>query len=434
MKFEREGRAPRTTRAPHGNRGRAAGAAALVFGTLGLWAVGSALSPAPAQADTCSECPEPAEAELVAASGYAASDIGGMFGKWLTFAAGECSLTIAPAGKRQLGIELFWSAKGEAWNCPDSSSDSTIRVDLGDMKSFRWNMSATGGLKLGADDLGSVLASVTSGDEVGQAQRVAAGIQQTIHAKDCHRVEWAAYYFVAKIEADVDVTVTRRYHWWVKESSFASKVLASGDVSVTCGAGRMSAGRLEPISAHVALFDRRCSNCLDTPQFGYRGFFPPLPEPIPPFNPFGNGPTPSSGGGPGDPPAPAPTPPAPSPTPPAPAPSPAPSPTPPAPSPTPAPAPTPGPTPAPTPGGEPRPPLPDDLMHPPQPWSTPGVPGDNDGPLTPPGQPGGSPDPFDPFSPWILGSLGGADRADPIGDRSAARDASWAAAAPSLPS
>jgi hypothetical protein len=163
---------------------------------------------------------------------------------------------------------------------------SHVKLTLQRSEKYEWHVESGFAGEIGGKALAVLKAHLGGGDAGGTSSGVVAEIDQVIEAAYCHRLGWLAYFVVGDFEASVAFTFERRYSWWTKNDWTGSTVHQSGSIWVTCeeGSGRM--GRWAPLQSIVAINDSACPSGCTTTVAGFMGWFPPLPEPLKPFDPF----------------------------------------------------------------------------------------------------------------------------------------------------
>ena len=181
---------------------------------------------------------------------------------------------------------------GEVWNCPHSSSASTITATAAAEDTKSWSVTNSFGTKLGG--FGAALESklvvmVAGATSITKVTTISA----TLQAAWCHRIPWQAFFDVAKYEAEVDYEVVRRFAWWTKNRMTGDRVRRHGEIWIPCGSGTASLGAQAPIAGHFQLSQRACNDpaCRSVTSKDL-GFFPPLPVPHSPTTPSSDEPDP----------------------------------------------------------------------------------------------------------------------------------------------
>ena len=254
------------------------------FAAAALFAVGIAAPPR-AAADGCEDCPEPTKADLEAAGMKMPPDQFPCHSRY-GIDGGECAVSITTPSTRKRSEWPVFAAQGEAWNCPEGKSDSTIKVTIAHSKNFEWKVSASLGAELSAVAIAKITALLSAGVGGGIGQAISGTIEQTISATLCHRLPWVAYFLVGDFVADFEITVKRRYAWWTNNTCTGWKTISKGNVWVVCDSGPGSASRWAPLGGFVSITDNACTaGCAGTVVYGWRGWFPPVRPPLGPFNP-----------------------------------------------------------------------------------------------------------------------------------------------------
>lgn len=276
-RFRRGSPARRPLPRPHASvptraRGGFAARAALVLGLVAL--------PAAAYAD-CGSCPPPSAAELAAQPGFAIQTRSAPppFGRpvrdHVEMDGGECRATIDGAiTVEKTNAWLALRATGEVWNCPHSSSDDKVVIEVRNGDSSGWSLN--GAVSAEAQVLvASVKAQIAAGQTTGASVVEVTRVEKTIRAKMCNRIPWKGYFEIATYVARAPIRIERRWAWWTKNASTGARVHAKGSVWVYCGTEEMVLDRQAPISGVFHLRRKACSDpeCKSFPPEDL-GWFP----------------------------------------------------------------------------------------------------------------------------------------------------------------
>ncbi len=242
-------------------------------------------TPSDARADGCAGCPTPTLEDLQKVPGFKLEKrpTGPRTYRrdYYALDEGECGATLdAPP---DITIEDAWlalRASGEVWSCPHSKSVDTIVVEAAASDSTAWSFK----VRISAD-LGPVGAAfkreVEMGNTTGRTVTEVTRISKTITPTYCHRIQWRAYFQVAKVKATGMFTFRQHWAWWTKNLTTGStQVHAKGDVYMECGSGRLEMERQAPIAGHFELSQSSCGG----PECGHvvskqLGMYPPWPPP-----------------------------------------------------------------------------------------------------------------------------------------------------------
>jgi hypothetical protein len=221
-----------------------------------------------------------------AGPGYSGSD-------WAYYLdGGECRSTVGSTTHTHVAYEIVWEGSGASWNCPFSKSTSTLAVRVANTDRFRWHVEASGGADVDIPLLAKIKLSLSGNVDDENVKTVDGGITQAIEAGYCHKVYWHAVFLADKVKATAKVYLERRWRWWVKRSGlFESTVYASGDIWMPCATYTVELARLEPFQLHIALDDSACPDCSNVRTVGRQGWWPPLPDGLPPIDPYPPPPT-----------------------------------------------------------------------------------------------------------------------------------------------
>ncbi len=242
-------------------------------------------APPAALADGCAGCPSPSLSDLQGAPGFGLASRKDFLGRskqdYYILDKGECEAHIQ--GIPVITIEDTWlalRASGEVWNCPHSKSSDTITVEAASSDSTEWSFTVTLGSELGP--VGATLKrEIQMGRTTGSTVTEVTRVSKTITPTFCHRIQWDAYFVVAKVKAVGHYAFKQRWAWWTKNTVTGStQVHASGDVYMDCGSGSLVLTRKAPLAGHFELTRRGCDGpeCVHiTPK--RLGMFPPWVPP-----------------------------------------------------------------------------------------------------------------------------------------------------------
>jgi hypothetical protein len=256
---------------------------------LGLLALGA--SAGAARADACSSCPAPSPADLAAQPDYPVGPW--PQGTYLETLACECTYKVSGVPTVTQGPAwLVFRGSGEVWNCPESASDDHVTIEIAEGDSTSWSFAAEASATVKAVALEVALkvsAGVGGGHVITEVKRVT----KIIRAQVGHRIPWAGYFELADFTLDMDLAVTRRWSWWIKNVYLGHTVLTSGSIFMDCGTDHATLTRRGSIGYKFRLADAPCSAGPATTPSDL-GWWPiPLPPPPPPVTP-GSDPLPPS--------------------------------------------------------------------------------------------------------------------------------------------
>lgn len=239
-----------------------------------------------AQADACSDCPGPTLADLQAQPGFALewrpSPLGwpGSSEDYAETNPNGCSFTAL--GDPHVVQGPAWAVlrgTGEVFNCPQAKSSSEISFTVEEGDSTQWSVQGEVGAELEA--LGLKLASkVGGGYGRGHAVREVRVHKQTLEAQPGHRVPWEGYFLLATLSLDLDVSVSRNWSWWTKNSATGAEVHRSGTIQMPCGSDHLRLERQASLSAFLHLYDGACGDPAGA--LTDLGLFPPARVPLTP--------------------------------------------------------------------------------------------------------------------------------------------------------
>lgn len=235
-----------------------------------------------ASADACSSCPAPSGADFEAALGRPLGDL--PTGAYMEILAAECAYDQTGGSAPVQGPAwIVLRGTGEVWNCPDSSSEDTVSIEVAESDNTSWTLTSEVSAKVAALAMEAAVkvgVGVGGGHSVTEIKRVT----KTLTASLGHRIPWEGYFTVADFTLTLEFAVSRRWSWWVKSSASGDTVLTSGSLYSSCGRERATLKRRAAIGYKFQLGDGPCGPGLALPTD--LGPWPaPIPPPPPPTTP-----------------------------------------------------------------------------------------------------------------------------------------------------
>lgn len=239
-----------------------------------------------AHADACSDCPGPTLADLRAQPGFALESRPsplawpGPADDYVETNPNGCSFTAL--SRPDVAQGPAWAVlrgTGEVFNCPEAKSASEISFTVEEGDSTQWSVQGEAGGELEAFGL-KLAAKIGGGYGRGHAVREVRAHRQTLEAQPGHRVPWEGYFLLATLSLDLDVSVSRNWSWWTKNTATGAEVHRSGTLQMPCGSDHLRLERQASLSAFLHLYDGACGasgNALID-----LGLFPPAPVPVTP--------------------------------------------------------------------------------------------------------------------------------------------------------